>query len=314
MQQDSNTFISIALCTYNGEKHLAEQLISILNQTYTNFELIIWDDASIDETYQVLQNFKKIDSRIKIFKNDLNVGYIKNFQKAIEKCSGKYVFLADQDDIWNINKISTILPLFINDVLLIYHDSEFIDQHGRSFNKKISDLFTLDEKLSSLSFLILNGISGHSLVFDSLIIKKILPIPQSIHHDCWISYIAISAGSIKFIPDVLVKYRQHGNNETNLLGVQNKKKVSRLKVDKNILLIEQAKQFASIVYNPQHKQVFKFYTLLQKRQDDYLSLSLFIFMLLNHQAIFSFKKKKGLSRIFYALQYIWGLKIKNIFN
>ncbi len=98
--------VSIAMTTYNGEKYLSAQLDSILNQTYKNLEIIICDDCSTDDTRQILTNYSKKDSRIKLFFNDKNLGYSKNFQKAISLCTGNFISLSDQDDIWIPEKIS----------------------------------------------------------------------------------------------------------------------------------------------------------------------------------------------------------------
>jgi glycosyltransferase involved in cell wall biosynthesis len=101
--------ISIAMCTYNGERFIKEQLDSILNQTYKNFELIITDDDSSDKTITIIKEYIKQDKRIKLYQNNSNLGFIKNFEKAISLCSGDYIVLADQDDIWKVNKLEIFL-------------------------------------------------------------------------------------------------------------------------------------------------------------------------------------------------------------
>ena len=77
--------IDILLATYNGAKYLKEQLDSILNQTYTNFNLIISDDSSKDETREILEEYKKQDSRIKVYYQKKNLGYLKNFEFFLHK-------------------------------------------------------------------------------------------------------------------------------------------------------------------------------------------------------------------------------------
>lgn len=71
--------ISIAMATYNGEKYLREQLNSILNQTYSDFELIICDDCSKDSTVKILEEYAKKDNRVKYFLNEENLGFKKKF-------------------------------------------------------------------------------------------------------------------------------------------------------------------------------------------------------------------------------------------
>ena len=92
--------VSIALATYNGEMFLREQLDSILNQSVRNFELVICDDCSKDSTWDILNEYAIADSRIRILRNDKNLGFLGNFEKAIQHTQEKFVALADQDDIW----------------------------------------------------------------------------------------------------------------------------------------------------------------------------------------------------------------------
>ena len=103
--------ISIAMTTYNGEKYLAEQLDSILSQTHTDWELIICDDCSTDSTWQILQEYAQKDSRIKIYKNEQNLGFKKNFEKAIGLCTGDYIALSDQDDVWFPEHLSLLYSI-----------------------------------------------------------------------------------------------------------------------------------------------------------------------------------------------------------
>ena len=101
--------ISIALTTYNGEKFLKEQLDSILNQTYSDYELVVCDDCSTDSTRQILKEYEKKDKRINVFLNNNNLGFKNNFEKAISLCTGEYIALSDQDDIWDEKKLEILL-------------------------------------------------------------------------------------------------------------------------------------------------------------------------------------------------------------
>ena len=92
------SMISIAMATYNGEKNIKEQIESILNQTLKEFELIICDDASTDNTVPILTSFAEKDKRIKILKNEQNLGFKKNFEKILFHCTGEYIAFCDQDD------------------------------------------------------------------------------------------------------------------------------------------------------------------------------------------------------------------------
>ena len=97
--------ISVAMATYNGEKFIREQLDSILAQTITDWELIVCDDVSTDSTIAILEEYANKDGRIQIHKNKVNLGFKRNFEKAISLCSGDYIALCDQDDIWKHDKV-----------------------------------------------------------------------------------------------------------------------------------------------------------------------------------------------------------------
>ena len=95
--------IGIAMTTYNGEKYLKEQIDSILNQTVSDFELIVCDDVSSDSTMDILNDYAEKDDRVHVFRNEENLGFLKNFEKAIRICldrGAEYVALSDQDDVW----------------------------------------------------------------------------------------------------------------------------------------------------------------------------------------------------------------------
>lgn len=124
--------ISIAMATYNGEKYLREQLDSILAQTIQDFELIVCDDCSTDSTVQILNEYVEKDSRIKVFVNAKNLGFRKNFEKAIGLCKGEYIALSDQDDIWMTEHLELLVDNIQNKDL-IAGNSELIDSLGRSF-------------------------------------------------------------------------------------------------------------------------------------------------------------------------------------
>lgn len=98
--------VSIAMGIYNCEETLGEAIKSIINQTYENWELILCDDGSTDKTMTIANEFKKIDSRIKIIKNDINLGLAFTLNKCIENSNGTYIMRHDADDIMLPNRIS----------------------------------------------------------------------------------------------------------------------------------------------------------------------------------------------------------------
>ena len=208
--------ISIAMATYNGEKYLREQLDSILAQTIQDFELIVCDDCSTDSTARILREYERNDSRIKIFVNEENLGFKKNFEKVIGLCSGDYIALSDQDDIWLPEHLE-ILKNKIGDKLLICGDDVVIDENGLDTGEFLSSRlnFDLEGNYDLLFRIICNStvFSGHSCLYSKALIERTLPFPeQCMSHDGWISTCASVLESAIFIPNVVSKYRIHGKN------------------------------------------------------------------------------------------------------
>ena len=103
--------ISVLMCTYNGEKYIEEQLISIYEQTYKPDEVLIFDDCSTDSTVYIIRSFIKkynLEKSWILEINEKNKGYVKNFKNGINKVKGDFIFFSDQDDVWNKNKIQSI--------------------------------------------------------------------------------------------------------------------------------------------------------------------------------------------------------------
>ena len=128
--------IDILMATYNGEKYLKEQIESILNQTYSNFRLIVSDDCSTDNTRMILEEYQEKDNRIEIYYQDKNLGYIKNFEFLLNKVENNFYMLSDQDDIWISNKIEkSMKTLKQENADLVFCDLMLINQNG----ERISD-------------------------------------------------------------------------------------------------------------------------------------------------------------------------------
>ncbi len=209
--------ISVCLATYNGEKYLTNQIKSILSQLSINDELIICDDFSNDKTVSIIENFR--DSRIKLFLNPKNIGYVKNFEKLISLASGEIIFLSDQDDIWEANKICIIRDFFnLNrDIEMIYHSFTRIDENNnviysgknhQFFKSKLGYLFLIKQFYKPTIF-------GCTIAFRGSTKKFILPFPNSVYsHDHWFTVIFSLRKSLFFLNEPLINYRQHSFNLT----------------------------------------------------------------------------------------------------
>ena len=203
--------VSIAMATYNGEKYIAKQLESIVNQTYGNIEIVIADDHSTDNTVSIIREFQKKYSWIKLIVKDSNSGVSKTFEQAISNCNGEYIAISDQDDIWELNKIEILLNE-LKDEDAVYSNSLLVDGNGKSLNKEFKSLMNLQSYYSGAPFLLGNTLPGHSILMKANFAKRILPFPEKIMFDRWIVFCAAANNGIKYADSPLVKYRQHDAN------------------------------------------------------------------------------------------------------
>jgi len=217
MQSAKPPLVSIAICTYNGDRFLKKQLDSLLNQDYAHIEIIAVDDCSNDDTWEILKEYNQKDKRLKSYQNEKNLGYARNFEKAIELCTGDFIALADQDDIWESNKIGVLMDS-IDDGILVYHDSDFIDEQDKRIgDNTMASRFKMYHGESALPFLLSNCISGHAALFRKELVEFILPFNDAKYHDWWIAYVAFNIGKVKFADEILVHYRQHQTSITDTL-------------------------------------------------------------------------------------------------
>lgn len=305
--------VSIALCTYNGAKYLAQQLETLVNQTYFNIEIVAVDDQSTDDSIAIMAQFAAKHPNFIIHCNPENLGYVKNFEKAISLCKGEYIALADQDDIWDLNKIELLLQN-IGNATLIYHDSAFIDEQNQPLHKKLSNLRNFYAGTDASVFLMDNCVSGHALLFKRELLQYFTGFNQEVFHDHWLAYVACNNGGITFIDQVLVNYRQHTQASTNIL------KQDRGQAKKNDTLARIEKQhataatFAGYPYNANQAFIQRYYRLVEKRMHSYFSFSLFWFIFSHRDSLLYIYKKSALSKFNLSLKFAWGYLLKKLFN
>lgn len=204
--------VSVAMATYNGQHYIREQLDSILEQTIVPDEIVIVDDCSSDSTMEILNSYAKEHSGIiKIYQNEANLGYIKNFEKAISLCSSQYIALSDQDDIWMRNKLEMLLNA-IGNSLLIHSDAHIIDADGNILQESYS-ISALKRPLPNyLDIIHFNSVTGCTALINRELFALCAPFPENIPHDWWLAMVAVVKNSIAYCAEPLIKYRQHANN------------------------------------------------------------------------------------------------------
>ena len=211
--------LSIALATYNGEKYLREQLDSILQQSIQDFELIVCDDSSTDSTLKILNEYAEKDVRIKIFANEKNLGFRKNFEKAISLCSGDYIALSDQDDVWTENHLQVLLEN-IGDNDLVGANAFLCDEKAKPIGVGLlscSKIEFLPNSKDDWFFFLLhsNIFQGAACMFRKTLVQKAFPIPENVKfHDYWLALIASVNGGVVYVNECILYYRQHRTNVT----------------------------------------------------------------------------------------------------
>ena len=204
-------YISVAMATYNGEKYVRDQIDSILKELKSYDELIISDDGSIDDTVKIIKNIG--DPRIKLIKGP-RMGVKQNFANAIKNCTGKYIFLADQDDIWLDGKVERVLSKFNDKVTCVLHDAKIVDEKLNIINDSFFGF--RKSKLGKINNIVKNSYIGCCMAFSKELKPFILPIPDDIEmHDQWIGLLSEKYGKSVLLNEPLILYRRHGKNTSS---------------------------------------------------------------------------------------------------
>ena len=205
--------VSIALATFNGGEYLADQLKSFTEQTRPPDELIVCDDGSIDDTVAILRaHAQSAPYETRIFLNEKTLGYSKNFSRALSLCQGDFVFLSDQDDVWDREKISKILEEFAQapETQLLIHDLAYckadLSPIGQTKLERMAGSFDVQR----------DYVVGMATAVRKTFLAACLPLPEvpGLNHDSWLHQCAWAIGRKKILPEVLALYRRHGANAT----------------------------------------------------------------------------------------------------
>ena len=243
-----NPKIEILMATYNGEKYIGEQINSIINQTYTNWNLLIRDDGSKDKTLNIIKKYEKMDNRIILIRdNKDNLGFVKNFEELLKKSRTEFVMFSDQDDYWLENKIEKYVEVIekldkkkLEKPLLIHSNSYICDKNLKILEEKFIDSNIAGEKKSK-SIFFYYIVQGATVLINRNLIKKVIPFSNNVKlHDRYFHLISEFLGNRIFINESLMKYRQHGNNEIGVSKGSVIKKIFKKRYfeesDRNLIL------------------------------------------------------------------------------
>ncbi|RYE41864.1 MAG: glycosyltransferase family 2 protein, partial [Sphingobacteriales bacterium] len=299
--------VSIALCTYNGGAHLAEQMDTLVQQDHPNLEIVITDDGSTDETLAIIAQYAQKYPFITLYQNPENLGYARNFERAIGLCRGEMIALADQDDIWEKDKISAMVGA-IGDSAMIYHDSAFIFADGKPMHRNMSDVLNMYEGKRPDPFFLYNCASGHAIMFRKFLYEKITPFQTGFFHDWLITITAAEHGGIVYLDRPLVHYRQHAHSNTDILRIKEDSK-EKLK-SFNELNIRWLEFILPKIEEPAYLQAL----INCFRPDNSVipskRLKLFFLLVSNWKLLFFIKKKSPTSKLNYIRKICFSRTVK----
>lgn len=205
--------ISVCMASYNGAIYIRDQILSILHQLNDNDELIISDNGSLDNTINIIGEIN--DNRIKIFYCN-EMGVVPNFENALKRASGKYIFLSDQDDIWMPGRVLSMMEQL--QVANLVMSDAIVTNADLVPNDSTLTLFQLIQPSKSITRNILkNTFTGCCIAFDKSVLEAALPFPSGLPmHDWWIGLVAGSMGHITLVDRPTLFYRRHGSNSSTL--------------------------------------------------------------------------------------------------
>lgn len=227
--------ISICMATHNGARFVNEQIRSILSQLNENDEFVITDDASTDDSVDIIRKVK--DARIHLLPKKTFNNPVKNFEYGLNHCRHDIIFLADQDDVWHPDKIKVMTGVLM-DCDLAVCDCRIVDEQLSTIEPSFFELN--QSKKSLVNNFYKSSFVGCCMAFHRKVLDKAIPFPEGIPmHDHWIGLIAQKYFRVKFIPQVLVDHRRHSQNYTSTGGRSKfsfgKKVISRFKLAKMLL-------------------------------------------------------------------------------
>jgi glycosyltransferase involved in cell wall biosynthesis len=225
--------ISIAMATYNGGKYLRHQLDSILSQSIPPFEVIVCDDHSTDNTLDILREYSG-QYPLKYFVNETRLGVIENFKRAILLCQGEYIALADQDDVWNPNKLELSLDIMkriesSNTPCLTYSDLEIVNSNLKTTDPSLWDNLKVNPlKENFYTLLFGNIVTGCTILVNRNFLKYVKEMPGDVPmHDSWMGLVAYGLGRAGIVNKTTMKFRRHGQNVTDAKSITTWQRMTR---------------------------------------------------------------------------------------
>ena len=253
--------LSVALCTYNGAAHVAEQLGTILGQTLAPHEIVVSDDGSSDDTVQIIEatfaawQQAHPDARIalRVVRNPTPLGVTANFEQALALCIGDLLALSDQDDLWPSGRLARMTVEFTSrpTLQLLHTDARLIDATGqplgttlfRTLGVSPADQQTVHAGRAVDLLLKRNIATGATMMLRREFLEAARPFPVGWVHDEWLAVVAAVTGAVDLIEEPLVDYRQHDAQQIGASSLDTVGKFARLRAsrgERNARLLSRA--------------------------------------------------------------------------
>lgn len=216
MQKNKSPFISVLMTAYNAEEHIELAIQSILDQTYKNFEFIIVEDCSKDNTWQIIENFAKKDKRIKAVKNEVNLKAGGSSNKGIPLCKGKYIVRMDADDWSYPDRIKKQVKYMEENPKTVVSGGSLV-----VCNEKLKPLGIRHYKLTNEEIrkeaLLLNPIPHPASIWRTEAVKKtnLYPTNTGMSEDYGLTLEISQFGDMGNLDDNLIKFRVHSKSISN---------------------------------------------------------------------------------------------------
>lgn len=199
--------ISVVMATYQGERYVVQQLQSIRTQLAEGDEIVVSDDASTDGTTQAIESLQ--DARIRLRRNAQRVGYVHNFERAIEWARGDWIFFSDQDDLWLPQKVAAMSAALPHKAC-VASDAIVADEQLHSESPSYFALRSA-RGFSAPAIFFRPRIIGASMAVQRGYLSRCLPFPAQVPHDHWISLNAALDRELMVLDRALIVYRRHAN-------------------------------------------------------------------------------------------------------
>lgn len=225
--------LTVVLCTFNGARWLPELLGSIAGQTSPPQELVVFDDASDDDSVAIVEQFAAtVPFDVKVQVNAERLGSTRNFAAALAESRGRIIALADQDDVWYPHKLALLLWEFDRDptISMVFSDADLIDETGAELGRRLWDTRMVGRTLRRHAVVPENLFArralttGCTMAVRRRVIDAALPLPDLLddpravmRHDRWLSLVAAAVGTVRALSEPLLAFRVHTDQETGVL-------------------------------------------------------------------------------------------------